>query len=496
MRWTRLFLPRIEYIFLVAVFWGMAASGPKFLNFDGDLPRHLLVGQLTLQTAKVSTTDVFSFRTIGFPSYPHEWLAQVLLAIPYKIFGLNGVVLLTSLIITITFAIVFKNARKNATPLLALIFTALALSASIIHILPRPHIFTYLFIPIWIYLTEKVRTRQSRAWWLFPLLMLLWVNIHGMFPLGILIWLAYVVGDIIDHGMKTRWESSESRLLLIGGLASIPVTFLSPSGPGIWKVILELGGNSYITSQIPEYQSANFHLPGTWPFILMLALLITGLALNIKKLPWSSILLLAGFSALGLYSSRMIPIFAIVAAPIMAQVFSNWINDEMPQSRFAKMENFMQAMEEQSGGAIWVLMTVLIVIGLFASGQSIDLQRRGNIFDPQTFPVDAVRWLKDHPQSGYMINDFNWGGYILLETWPKYQIFMDGHTHIYGEALTREYEQVITTSQGWESILEKYRIKWAILPVSARLVHSLASEGWETLYADETAVILRDNIEP
>ena len=496
MRWTRLLIPRIEYMFLVVAFWGIAASGPNFLNFDGDLPRHLLVGQLTLQTAKVSTTDVFSFRTMGFPSYPHEWLAQVLLTIPYKIFGLDGVVLLTSLIITMTFAIVFKNARKNATPLLAVGFTALGLSTSTIHILPRPHIFTYLFIPIWIYFMEKVRAGQSRAWWVFPLLMLFWVNIHGMFLLGILIWLAYVVGDVIDHGMKNWWKLQESRLLLISGLLSIPVTFLSPSGPGIWKAILELGGNSYITSRIPEYQSANFHLPGTWPFILMLALLITGLALNTKRLPWSFIFLLVGFSILGIYSSRMIPIFAIVAAPITAQVFSNWINDETTQSRFAKIEKFMQTMEAESGGAIWVLVTILFVTGLFASGHPVNLQGRGNVFDPQTFPVGAVRWLKDHPQSGYMFNDFNWGGYILLETWPEYQIFMDGHTHIYGEALTREYEQVITASQGWETILEKYRIKWAILPLSSRLANSLASEGWETLYADKTAIILRDNTSP
>ena len=112
------------------------------------------------------------------------------------------------------------------------------------------------------------------------------------------------------------------------------------------------------------------------------------------------------------------------------------------------------------------------------------------------FPIDAVQWLKNHPQKGHMLNDFNWGGYILLETWPEYQIFMDGHTHIYGEALTREYEQVVTISQGWESVLKKYQIEWAILPTSSMLAEALSEDGWKTLYNDKNAVILRETQMP
>ncbi|MDO9129221.1 MAG: hypothetical protein Q7U34_05075, partial [Anaerolineales bacterium] len=65
MKLTRLLLPRIEYVLLAAIFWGIAASGPKLLNADGDLPRHLLVGNLILETRSVPTIDEFSFRTTG-----------------------------------------------------------------------------------------------------------------------------------------------------------------------------------------------------------------------------------------------------------------------------------------------------------------------------------------------------------------------------------------------------------------------------------------------
>ncbi len=89
-----------------------------------------------------------------------------------------------------------------------------------------------------------------------------------------------------------------------------------------------------------------------------------------------------------------------------------------------------------------------------------------------------------------MFNEFDWGGYLLLKLWPSQQIFMDGHTHIYGEALTREYEKVITQGDGWEEILNKYDVKWVIIRDNTSLAKTLASlSGWETAYEDQTAMI-------
>src|SRR4030095_14716551 len=99
MKFLRFFLPRIEYILFIGIFWGIIANGLRILNFDGDLPRHILTGNLILQTHHVATTDIFSFRTIGYPSFPHEWLSQVILAALYDWLGLDGIVLFTALVI-------------------------------------------------------------------------------------------------------------------------------------------------------------------------------------------------------------------------------------------------------------------------------------------------------------------------------------------------------------------------------------------------------------
>ena len=68
---------------------------------------------------------------------------------------------------------------------------------------------------------------------------------------------------------------------------------------------------------------------------------------------------------------------------------------------------------------------------------------------------------------------------------------MDGHTHIYGEALTREYETVITQREGWPDILEKYQIQWAIVRTDSSIHRGFTELNWDVIYKDETAVVLR-----
>jgi len=492
MKWLRFFLPRIEYILLIAVFWGIVANGPKILNFDGDLPRHILTGNLILQAHRVSTTDFFSFRTVGYPSYPHEWLSQGIFAIAYDWLGLDGIVLLTAFVVMLTWGIVYRQTiHKSSSFFSTLIITALGVGASQIHVLPRPHIFTYMLTAIWIALLEKISENKTRFWWTLPMVMFLWVNMHGMFVLGIIIWGIYLVGDFLDHPSRTWFGAQKTKSFLLAGGLSLLATLFSPSGPKIWQAIASLGSNAYITSKIPEYQSPDFHLPETWLFIAILLLVIIGFARSRERVSWVDILLVTSFTGIALYTSRMIPLFAIVVVPIAARAISNWARNEYPQSRFWIVEDNIFKTNSTANGLVWVFVIILMIAVLLRSGSPLDPQGQGNIFDKNFFPVEAVSWLESHPQHGHMFNEFDWGGYLLLRLWPQQQIFMDGHTHIYGEALTREYEQVITLSKGWEEILKKYDVKWVILRVNTPLAAALStSNDWEKAYQDTTAIVL------
>jgi hypothetical protein len=487
----RFLLPRIEYVLLIAIFLGIAASGPRILNLDGDLPRHLLTGRLILQNRRVLTTDVFSFRTIGYPSIPHEWLSQVLLAAADQMLGLGGVVLLAALSVMLTWSLVFRQAFEKSRALLpSLVSTILGVAASQLHVLPRPHIFSYVLLAAWISLLDRVG-RGIRAWCLLPLLMLLWVNMHGMFVLGIAIWALGLIGSFLDHPWKERLGSPGLRALLLGGGASLFATVLSPTGLRIWQTIASLGSNTYITSRIPEYRSPDFHVPEAWPFVIMLLLTVVGWGRATPRVAWTDVLPIVAFAALALYSSRMIPIFAIVAAPLTAQSLASWGRSHLFSGRISTFERNLRQINSSASGVIWVYAVVTAVTALFAFGMAIDPARRGNVFDDGFFPVEAVSWLETHPQRERVFNEFDWGGYLLLNLWPRHQVFMDGHTHIYGEKLTREYERVISLRRGWQQVLDDYRIGWVIMRPDEPLVAALSSSAdWQISHRDHTAVIL------
>jgi hypothetical protein len=489
-RTVRFFLPRIEYILLMAIFLGIAASGPRILNLDGDLPRHLLVGQLILRDQRVLTTDVFSFRTVGHPSTPHEWISQLLFAAAHELLGLSGVVLLTASSVMLTWSLVFRRALEKSRALVpSLVSTALGVAASQLHVLPRPHVFTYLLLALWIYLVEGVG-KGTRAWWTLPLLMLLWVNTHGMFILGIAIWAICLIGRYLDHPSRKPLATLGFRSLLLGGAVSLAATLASPSGLQIFHTIVSLGSNRYITSRVPEYRSADFHAPETWPFVVMLLLTLVGWGRMTLRIAWTDVLLIGAFTALALYTSRMIPVFAIVAAPLMAQSLASWGREDFAAGRMAAFERNLRRIHSSAGGMIWLFAVVIVVTISFSLGKSIDPAGRGNAFDERFFPVDAVSWLEAHPQTAPLFNEFDWGGYLLLRLWPRQQVFMDGHTHIYGENLTREYENVVTVSPGWKEIFAKYGIGCVIVRADAPLVDALSASGWQIRYRDDTAVIL------
>ena len=148
-------------------------------------------------------------------------------------------------------------------------------------------------------------------------------------------------------------------------------------------------------------------------------------------------------------------------------------------------------MDAAMKGVLWPVLAVLIALIGLSAGIRFDKQGIGNNFDPQIFPVEAVNWLEDNPQSGEVFNYYIWGGYLLYRDQSSYKVFIDGKIDFYGEELASEYLQVIFTEPGWESILDKHGVDWALLPVEEKAAQLLAANpDWSVVYQDSTAIIV------
>ncbi|MCX8063058.1 MAG: hypothetical protein N3D16_10805, partial [Anaerolineales bacterium] len=58
-------LPKIEEILFLATLVGILGIGPRLLNQDGDLGRHLTLGYYILSSHTIPTQDLFSHSLYG-----------------------------------------------------------------------------------------------------------------------------------------------------------------------------------------------------------------------------------------------------------------------------------------------------------------------------------------------------------------------------------------------------------------------------------------------
>jgi len=196
-----------------------------------------------------------------------------------------------------------------------------------------------------------------------------------------------------------------------------------------------------------------------------------------------------------LYSSRNIPLFAIVAAPLLAQYLNDLFITSTSQLKFLNylknLDTRLFMLDRQLTGAFWPVFSILIAIIGLGLGFHFDMGGEGYAFDSEIFPVEAVDWIEDNPQEGEMFNYFTWGGYLLYRQWPVNRVFIDGQTDFYGETLTRQYLQVMEQQDGWEDVIDKYHVGWVILPADSFTEQEIQEElKWKIVYKDSTAVIL------
>ena len=482
------YVPRLVDIIFVAILFMAFMFGPRMLSIDSDLGRHLTIGGYILKTRTIPIHNILSYTKANESRPAYEWAAQSTFAVAYNLWGLDGVILLCSLIIAITFSYLYiESVSLTGLPLTSMFIILLAASASSIHWLPRPHVFTFLLLSIWTSLLERARKTDTDSIYWLPLIMLFWANLHGGFIFGFLIWFAYLMGEIWEWAVSKDGTPQRIAKLSKIGVYSLAASMITPDGWGNWLAVL--GNNSkYILANTIETMPPDFHQAGTWPFVILLILVIILPVLTRTRLHASKIFLLAGMAVLGLYMARNIPLFAIVSISSISECARSF-SERVTQ--WNKFEARIYLLQEGIYSKLWPIIATIgfiFFIGMRSSQHS-ELTYR---FNASVFPVQSANWLKEHPQSGNMFNEFNWGGYLEFRLWPQQLVFVDSQTDFYGESIIREYQKVISIDPGWEEVIKKYSIKWVIVKEDSPLSRKLMSlDIWTSIYQDPVTIIFR-----
>ncbi|HKR58861.1 MAG TPA: hypothetical protein VJS64_03935, partial [Pyrinomonadaceae bacterium] len=279
---------------------------------DPDLWWHLQTGQDIVATNSIPHVDIYSFTKAGSEWVTHEWLSEVAIYGIYRAAGWGGLLIIFSALITISLYIMYR--RSDGKPYVAALAVLLASASSSPLFGIRPQMITFLFASIYIALLSRFeRDGSSRQlWWMAPM-MLLWVNFHAGYALGLALIGLYLVSFAIDR----KWQLLRPMALIL--LVCTALVPLNPNGFRMFSYPLETLRSPAMAAYIEEWASPDFHQTMFLPLAILIFMLLGSLALSSKRASAGEIFLLivTGFGALR--SARHIPIFVLIAAPILAR---------------------------------------------------------------------------------------------------------------------------------------------------------------------------------
>ncbi|MDP2662349.1 MAG: hypothetical protein Q8R28_16645, partial [Dehalococcoidia bacterium] len=446
---------------------------------DPDFWWHLKDGQLIVDNHTIPTADVFSHTFQGQPRVAQEWASEILLFLPFRAFGYAGDVILFAFIATLSFFFVYRLCLSLGVSNLVsalVVFWAAMLARPAFTV--RPLVLTWLFFAIFLaslYLYHRGRLRRL---WHLPVLMVLWVNLHGGFIIGL-----GLIGLLVLARLGDRWVLKRplpvGHLLAVLGL-SVVAALINPGGLGGLVYPVGYAGFANPSAQfISEWQSPDFH-ESYW--MLLIASLVVFMALGVanrRSGTWP-ILLVGALATMSLQSVRHIPLYGLAMAPVLGETIVSRFNirataGQAPSPKVLSHLNWLILLGITAG-----------FLGLAAAMPASQLQALpvlARAIIP--YPVAGAEYIRANYPEARIFNDYNWGGYLIYELFPTQRVFVDGRADLYSPEFLSDYNHVVSLRPDWENILERYGIDLVICQKDSPLSLMLTASSWNKVFSGD-----------
>jgi hypothetical protein len=474
-------VPRLVDVFFTALLLAafVRPDGLRALLADGDTGWHIRTGELVLAGGAVPWSDPFSFTRPGQPWFAWEWGSDALFALLWRWKGLAAVAAFCGIVIALSAAVLLVRllARGAGLAVAAAVCMA-AVSASSIHYLARPHVFSILFYAVALGILERDRARPGPRLWLLVPLTALWTNLHA----GFAAWCVTLGLLVAVQATQREWAAVRRYSLL--AVACAASTLLNPYG---WKLHLHVGGylnSRWIMEHVQEFQSPSIRSEGMVVYAL---LLLAAVALVSRADRFEAALVLFwGFASLR--SARHVPFFALAAAPVVAdaaaELWRRTAGRRGSRSAVALLRDFSLDLGRHPRASLWLPAAACLALVL--------LRPAG--FPEARFPVTAVERnlprLAPPAAAPRVLTSDQWADYLIYRLYPSQRVFFDGRSDFYGPQLGTDYRVLLAAAPGWRELLDRYGFELALLPHDWPLGAILDTQpGWTRIYNDSTAVL-------
>jgi hypothetical protein len=497
-----------------------------------DLTYHLRAGAAILAGEGIPNVDTWTFTVAGTPWLDQQWGAQVILATVFQAAGWTGLVILRAALVALTFALLLGAVRSawsiasvraggsaiassaRTATLVVLAFFAVAAPALAL----RPQLFAIvLFAATMRILVE--RSRHPRRLWLIPPMAALWANLHGSFPLVVVLvglsWLDEVallrVPTPAGHPRLPlpRRLLGSTGLALIGAFSAL-ATLINPFGIDAWRYIEDLARDPAITSAVSEWQPPSPLDPAGAVFYVSLAIVLGVVAFRFRSDDsrpsarfFGPIVTVVVFGALGIVTGRGLAWWALAAPVAMVQLQPGLRLADLPRIRAlpslrARTAREASASEERRSPLNAIVIGVLAVTAiallplwrptgpagvpaavLSEAPQGI-AHKLAALINAGELPRDARVWA---PQT--------WGSFLEWAV-PHVRVAIDSRIELFPPPVLADADEVAMGAHGWLSTVEVRRALALVIPADAPtvIVSDLeASTNWEKVYADSDGAI-------
>ncbi|MGC8873003.1 MAG: hypothetical protein ACP5SI_00965, partial [Chloroflexia bacterium] len=490
---------RIPFSFGREALW----TGSLFLLFlfavlvqpirSADFWWHLKVGEIVLEEHAVPRVDRFSTIVLGQPFTYQSWLAGLLFALLFRLGGPGADVVAHAFLLTAAYVLLWLACRKAGKD--SLVATACTFVAMVVcggNWGVRPQSFSTFLFALYFYLLVRLGLGERVRWWVFPLCMVFWANLHGAFILGLGLLAGALLGEAVARFLPGRpfGAMPGGRLAeLVGGFgASVAATLLNPAGAGIYAYVRTVQQHPVTHRTIAEWQpprvdSAVGGVFYTSLFAVFLVLVYVGHRPHPRGVLW-----LLGTAVLALWGVRSILWYTFPMALLFAEAAGKvWQPRPLAPRTGQAIVNAL----------ILGLLALLVICALppFKGYLPLPEELRSTLA-PDT-PVRAAQYLLDHRFDGPIFHRMEHGDYLLWRLYPQYRVFVDPRLELYSPSFWEIYDRISRGGAEAGTLLDRYGVQVLLLDIGRQAgLYDWArrSSSWHICFLDEsegTAVLAR-----
>jgi hypothetical protein len=460
---------RFERLSLSLILFGVIFAKLAFFSpvlSDGDTWWHLQTGRVILATWTIPDTDPFSFTMAGAPWHAHEWLSEVIFAGTLQAAGWGGIIALGAALPSMSGALITNRTLKHL-PLFASLPPLLLLAIIIVSFgLLRPHLFSLPLLLVWLHVLLDAAENRRPPWLPASALMLVWVNLHASFLLGILLILPIAFEAICENPHGRQQVKGWAKFLL----SALFFATLSPFNFQSFVFPFSVSGMESLPF-INEWKVAD--LKNSWLFLLLVGILAAALFKYRPRLSLARSLIVVVSVVMALAHVRHQYLFAPVLALLVAGPLGRAVAAKSRPRTVSYTDRFFLL---GIGGVIGALVLARLMVV-----PPIDRLHR--------LPFRAISAVPASLRACPVFNDYSFGGPLV---YSGVRPFIDGRADMYGDDLVKIYVKAERGDlETLSRILKRYGIRWSILPPASQANSRLKVLGWSQLYADVDAVVLR-----